>query len=193
MEPQQCLARIDQDQRQETNCLLANLCTELANSGTDCNKWLKQYALIKGSTMLQYFGYDLQDGFPDNFINHCAPLDCQEAWGVQSPPWHHVGPMIHPTGNPYGRIMPISYHCQMPRKDQCTRLAYKNVPVWFYHVDLVALVLPYTVAIDNSAQLLAMPPFMIAYVDIGEMSNLRDESITRDTIDVKVESVSISI
>ena len=67
---------------------------------------IQQYELIEGSTMMQYFGYDMNDGFPDNFINHCAPLDCQEArGGTESSMTINVGPMIRPADDPFGRAM----------------------------------------------------------------------------------------
>lgn len=67
---------------------------------------IQRYELFKGSTMLQYFGYDLEDGFPHNFVNHCAPLDCQEArGGTDSSMTINAGPMVRPKNDPYGRAM----------------------------------------------------------------------------------------
>ena len=66
----------------------------------------QQYESIEGTTLRRYFGYDLESGFPNNFVEHRSPLICQDARGGSKLPMTvNVGPMIRPADDPYGRAM----------------------------------------------------------------------------------------
>lgn len=66
----------------------------------------EQYESIEGTTMLKYFGYDLQRGFPDNFVEHNVPAIPQHALSeYETTMTVNVGPMIRPDNDPYGRAM----------------------------------------------------------------------------------------
>jgi hypothetical protein len=64
----------------------------------------QQYDPIEGTTMLRYFGYDLEGGFPDNVREPCIGL-IKPRGGSASSLTVNQGPMIRPANDPCGRAM----------------------------------------------------------------------------------------
>ena len=61
------------------------------------------YEPVEGSTMLRYFGYDLEEGFPINLRAPCSLV--KPRGGSASSLTVNVGPMIRQPNDPYGRAL----------------------------------------------------------------------------------------
>jgi hypothetical protein len=63
----------------------------------------QKYEPMEGRSMLSYFGYDLDEGFPSNLRAPCSLVEPRG--GSASSLTVNEGPMIRPANDPYGRAM----------------------------------------------------------------------------------------